>query len=489
MLAELVETLKKTELQAAPADHCYAGAGDLACDVCTGRKLKAFKTCLVCLARYCEEHLQPHYESPAFKNHQLVEPSVKLEETICSHHDEAMKLFCCTDQQCICYLCSMDEHKGHEILSASSERTKKQKELEVSQQKLLQIIQNRETELTMLEKEIQTINSSAIKATMNTDKISNELIDLIKKICSDVKQQIRTQQKTEVNCTKKLRENLQQEITELKKKNAKLEQLLRTEDPTQFLQSYPSLSQLTESTDSPDIKIPQPQYFEDVTAAVAATRDRIQVILSEKLMKFSLEETNRDDLLPLTEPKIRGDFLQYSRQITLDPNTANPFLVFSEGNRKVAFQINSRSYALHPNRFIHISQVLSKFGLTGRCYWEVEKNGKVAIAVSYKSISRSGDFKAPVFGYNEHSWVLHCSNNCSNYTFKHNNTTATVSGPPSSRIGVYLDHSAGILSFYSAGESMTLLHRVQTTFTQPLYAGLGLSVNEDTAELCQLIKI
>uniref|UniRef100_UPI0037E8B9B4 tripartite motif-containing protein 16-like n=1 Tax=Semicossyphus pulcher TaxID=241346 RepID=UPI0037E8B9B4 len=483
MLADLVEELKKTGLQAAPADHCYAGAEDVACDVCTGRKLKACKSCLQCLISYCEKDLQLHYDSPAFKKHKLVEPSKKLQENVCSRHDEVMKIFCRTDQQSICYLCLMDEHKGHDTVSAAAERTERQRELGVSRQNIQQRIQDREKDVKLLQQQVEAVNRSADKAVEDSEKIFTQLIRLMEERRSDVKQQVRSQQEAEVSRVRELQEKLEQENTELKRRDADLEELSLTEDHNQFLHDYPSLSPLRESTDSSSIKIRPLRYFEAVTAAVSEVRDKLQDVLRETWTNISQTVTEVDVLLPQPQPKTRAEFLQYSCDITLDPNTANTLLLLSDGNRKATFMSKGQSYSSHPDRFTGWWQVLSRESLTGRCYWEVERRGRgVHVAVAYKNISRAGDECG--FGYNDKSWALYCDNN--SYNFMYNNVHTPVSGPLSSRVGVYLDHRAGILSFYSISKTMTLLHRVQTTFTQPLYAGLRFCNYGDTAELCKV---
>ncbi|XP_070685872.1 tripartite motif-containing protein 16-like [Pempheris klunzingeri] len=482
MLAAVVEQLKKTGLQAAPADHCYAGAEDVACDFCTGRKLKALKSCLVCLASYCEKHLQPHYESPTFEKHKLVEPSKKLQENICSLHDEVKKMFCRTDRQSICYLCSVDQHKGHDTVSAAAERTERQTELEKSRLNIQQRIQDREKDLKELQQEVENINHSADKAVEDSEKMFTELIRLMENRRSDVKQQVRSQQEAEVSRVKELQEEMDQEIRELKRRDAELEELSHTQDHNQFLHSYTSLSPLKEDTHSSSINIRPLRYFEDVTAAVSELREKLQDALRDEWTNISLTEV--DVLLPQPQPTTRAGFLKYSCELTMDPNTAHTWLLLSEGNRKATVMRQEQSYPSHPDRFTTCFQVLSRESLTGRCYWEVERSrGGVRVAVAYKSINRTGDSDESGFGHNKKSWALNCCKN--SYTFHSNGISTPVPVPQSSRVGVYLDHRAGILSFYSVSETMKLLHRVQTTFTEPLYAGLWL-YHGTTAEFCKL---
>ncbi|XP_040914202.1 tripartite motif-containing protein 16-like [Toxotes jaculatrix] len=468
MLADLVEDLKKTGASAEPADHRYAGPEDVACDFCTGRKLKALKSCLQCLVSYCEQHLQPHYESPAFEKHKLVQPSKKIQENICTRHNEVMKIFCRTDQQCICYLCSMDEHKGHDTVSAVTEMTERQRELRVRRQKIQQRIQKREKDVKVLQQEVEAINSSADKAVRESEKIF-----------TGVKQQIRSRQESEVTHVIKLQEKLQQEITELRRKDTELDKLSHTENHSQFLQTYPLLSHLTEATDSPNINIHSMRYTEDVTAAASELNDKLQDILSGEWTKSSEREAEVDVLLPQEEPKTRDEFLKYSCQITLDPNTAHIYMAVDD--RTVKHYQRHMSFSGHPDQFTSWCQILCRESLTERHYWEVELRGpEVFVVVAYKDISRAG--AESVFGHNDKSWALQCF--CHGYEFRHDNIRTSISGPLSSRVGVYLDHRAGILSFYSVSETMTLLHRVQTTFSRPLCPGLGMYVSGASAAIC-----
>ncbi|XP_070401619.1 tripartite motif-containing protein 16-like [Nothobranchius furzeri] len=484
-LAELAEELKETGHYAAPDDVQTAGPEDVTCDICTGAKLRAVKSCLVCLVSYCEVHLQNHYDVPPLQKHKLVKPSKNLQENICPLHNEAMKIFCRTDQQSICYVCLMQDHKGHETVSAAAERAEKQKELEVSRQLIQQVIQDQEKDVKLLQQQVETISVSADQAVEDSEEIVSQLIHLIQKRSSDVKQQIRSQQEMEMSRVRVLQEKLQQEITELRRKDAELEQLSHTEDLNVFLQNLASVSALGGSTCSYSTIIHPPRDFRDVTAAVSTLRDKIQDILRGNQSNTSLTASQLGGLMSEPEPKTRAHFLEYSQGITLDPDSAYRFLMLTEGSRKAAPVQLQQFHSHHPDRFTYWWQVLSREGLIGRCYWEVELEGDgVYVAAAYRSISRAGKSNDSMFGYNDKSWSLRCASN--SYTFWHNEVLTPVSGPRSSRIGVYLDHRAGVLSFYSVGKDTTLLHRVQTRFHQPLHAGISFFDYGESAEFVKL---
>ncbi|ROJ36677.1 NLR family CARD domain-containing protein 3 [Anabarilius grahami] len=207
-------------------------------------------------------------------------------------------------------------------------------------------------------------------------------------------------------------------------------------------------------------------------------------LLSDKLNhpNYRLDKLNVDHG---GEIRIRAGVCKYSHRLTLDLNTVNEHLRLSENNRVITDTDTLQSYPKHHARFDHVSQVLCRESVCDRrCYWEIERSGiRVFISVSYKSISRKGAGYDCVFGSNDQSWSLICSS--SSYSFRHNNIQTHVPVKSMSsrigvnvedhyRVGVFVDHSAGTLSFYSISEdTMILIHTVQTTFTQPLYPGFS----------------
>ncbi|XP_054480139.1 NACHT, LRR and PYD domains-containing protein 3-like [Anoplopoma fimbria] len=172
---------------------------------------------------------------------------------------------------------------------------------------------------------------------------------------------------------------------------------------------------------------------------------------------------------------LRPGLQKYSCELTLDTNTVNRNLKLSDDNRKVTCVEEDQSYPDHPDRFDHWPQLLCTTGLTGRCYWEVEWRGYVHISVSYRGTRRRGDSDDCVFGGNDQSWSLDCCGG--HYSVCHNKTRTPITSSSSSsgRVAVYVDCPAGSLSFYRvSSDTLIHLHTFNTTFTEPLYPGLGL---------------
>ncbi|XDV25624.1 hypothetical protein PO909_029512 [Leuciscus waleckii] len=430
ILAEMVEKLKKTKLAA----DCYAGAGDVQCDVCTGRKHKAVKSCLVCLNSYCQNHLEQHESWFKGKRHNLTDATGRLQEMICQKHDKLLEVFCRTDQKCICVLC-MDEHKNHNTVSAAAQRTEKQHQLKETQRSFQQRIQQREKDLQQLREAVASHKRSAQTAVEDSERIFTELIRSIERSRSEATQRIRDQEKTAVSRAEGRLERLEQEINDLRRRDAELEQLSHTQDHIYFLQSFQSLSAPPESTDVNDNPFSSLSSFDVVRESVRQLRDKLEDFCQEELKKISDRVTFTNIV-----PRTRNDFLKDFHQLTLDLNTVNKRLSLSERNRVITNTYTDQPYPDHPDRFDRYRQVLCRESVCGCCYWEIEWSGSVEISVSYKSISRKGRSNESVFGSNDQSWSLFCSS--SRYSFRYNRIQTEL--PVKSinrRIGVYVDYS------------------------------------------------
>ncbi|XP_033835384.1 tripartite motif-containing protein 16-like [Periophthalmus magnuspinnatus] len=487
--------------QSRSQSRSQAQVGDVLCDFCTTRKQKAEKSCLLCLASYCEDHVQSHYEYPALMKHKLVKATGQMREKVCAQHDKLLEAFCRTDETSVCVLCMMDEHKHHDIVPAGTERTEKQKQLGVTLHKSQQRIDQRVKKWQDLRQAMESMKHSAQVTMEENERIFTELLLSIERKYNEVKEMIRSHERATITSTQLLLDRLEEEITLLKKRHNDLEKLSHTDDHIHFLQSWQSLSGPSGYEDLNRISVAPNYSFDATKRAVASLKLQVEEVAKQEISKISAsvkdvyitqegdkeprresfykEETRREDSSrevsrSRDEPRTRDDFLQYACQLSLDVNTVHPNLHISEGNRTATMKSEPRNYPDHPERFEHWQQVLCRETLTAsRSYWEVDWKGtEIDVAVTYKGIRRKGNDNECSLGWNNKSWSLYCSD--SKVSFVHNNKSTDLLVPRSSCIGVYLDYIGGTLAYYAvSGNNMQLLHKVQTSFTQPLYAAFS----------------
>ncbi|XP_045907096.1 finTRIM family, member 67 [Micropterus dolomieu] len=375
MLADVVEKFKKTGLQEdTTPSNSFAEADDVECDVCTGRKNKAVKSCLVCLASYCDVHVQPHYESAAFKKHKLVSASKKLHETICARHDKLLEVYCRTDKQCICYLCLTGEHKGHDTVLAEEEIQQKQRQLgDIKQSSQLRIHQ-REKETQELRHAIFSLTRATRSAAEESDAVFTELIRLIELKRFEVRELIKAQEKMAVSQAEQLLEKLQKEVAELKKNEAELDKLSHTEDHIIFLQSCQSLDAPPELSALPLITADPSVTFGPVMTALSDFKGLLQEVCQSGFV--SIYERVRDVVivnppnpaaqLDTTQPSDGEPAVQMEATVVIPPpgldqspvNPLNPFLTQGHALSTFAFspfgsKLSSGSRQRHVQRRAH----------------------------------------------------------------------------------------------------------------------------------------
>ncbi|XP_030597423.1 E3 ubiquitin-protein ligase TRIM21-like [Archocentrus centrarchus] len=434
-----------------------AKPGEVPCDVCTGTKLKALKSCLVCLTSYCQTHLEPHLTVKGLKTHQLMEPVENLEGRMCTKHDKHLELFCKTDQTCVCVLCSVLDHKNHEFVPLREESEGKKAELRKTEAGIQQMIQKRRLKIGEIKESVKMSKDAA-----NREKAEGVQVftALIKKGLKEFIKEIKDKQVTAEKQAEGFIKDLEHEISELMKRSFELKQVSRSEDHLHLLQSFSSLKTAPPTKDWTKVIISPPSYEGTVVRAVA-----------------QLADTLRKEKKKLLEPELKK-VQQYAVDVTLDPDTAHPELILSDDGKQVNHSGVWKNLPDNPKRFTVFANVLGTQSFSsGRFYFEVQVKGKTdwILGVARESIGRKGGNSVkPQNGY----WTMWLRNR-NEYTACANTAVALSLQSAPEKVGVFVDYEEGLVSFYDVDAAALIYSFTGCSFTQKLHPFFNPCNNDD----------
>uniref|UniRef100_A0AAY4A2W7 E3 ubiquitin-protein ligase TRIM39-like n=1 Tax=Denticeps clupeoides TaxID=299321 RepID=A0AAY4A2W7_9TELE len=389
----------------------------VSCDACTDQ---AIKSCLDCGVSFCKTHLETHMVTPKLRKHKLMDP-----------------FFCRDDQTCVCQFCTESNHKYHNTVPVEEECGEKKSHLMKTQMKMQQMIQDRLRKIQEVKVQV-AVRKEEISASV---EVFNALMRSIERSQAELLEVMEEEQRAAERQAEGLIKDLQQEITELQRRNSELEKISHTEDHLHLLQIYPTLCSPPHTKNWADVSIHPPLSVETVRRSIS----KLETLFRKQMEKITA-------LL----------------DVTLDPDSAHRELILSADGKQVRHGDKRQKLPKNPERFDYWVSVLGKEGFSsGRFYYEVEVGGKTDwdLGVARESINRKGEFTlSPEDGY----WTVYMSNG--------NEYEAGVDPPvllslnkEPQKVGVFVDYEEGLVSFYGVENSSHIYSFTGQTFYEKLY--------------------
>uniref|UniRef100_A0A8C2Q2I0 E3 ubiquitin-protein ligase TRIM39-like n=1 Tax=Cyprinus carpio TaxID=7962 RepID=A0A8C2Q2I0_CYPCA len=396
------------------------GRSEVLCDICDERKQKAVKSCLTCQSSYCETHLEPHHRVPRLKKHTLINAVENLEDYICQKHERPLELFCRDDQTCVCLSCTEGDHRTHNTVPIEEERQQKKTDVQ-------QMIQNRMKKIEEIQHSVELRKRNTEKEKSSSVELFTDLIRSIERCQSELLKMMEEQQKAAEKQAEDLIKELQQEITDLKKRNTELEQISHTDDHLAGLGT----------------EVCRYCVLDTIFFNTLETQCYIVIVLD----------------------------------VTLDPDTANPYLILSDDGKQVSRGDFKQDVPENPKRFDNTC-VLAKEGFSsGRFYYEVEVKGKTqwGLGVVKESVQRKGDIiPKPEDGI----WIMILMIQSQFIAFDNLSVTFSHTKTPE-KVGVFVDYEEGLVSFYDVGSRSHIYSFTGQTFTDKLYPCFSPDYNDE----------
>ncbi|XP_045928628.1 E3 ubiquitin-protein ligase TRIM21-like [Micropterus dolomieu] len=467
-ISEMVAQFRQSALQEAcsssSSEKQVSKPGDVPCDVCTGTKLKALKSCLVCLVSYCETHLEPHLTASGLKRHQLIDPVENLEGRMCTKHDKPLELFCKTDQTCVCMLCTVLDHKMHNTVPLKEGYEGKKAELEAEIQ---QMIQKRRLKIEEIKQSVGLSEEDADREIAEGVEIFTSLKESVDRGLKELIDTIEEKQRTTEQQAEGFIKELEQDISELIKRRTEVEQLSRSEDHLHLLQSVQCLNGAPPMKDWTEVSI-HPQYDGTIRRAV----NQLEEKLSKEMKKLLEAELKRVQ--------------QYAINVTLDPDTAHPTLILSDDGKQLNPGDIQKNLPNNPERFSLNPCVLGKQSFSsGRFYFEVQVNGKTEwdLGVARESINRKQDIPlSPDEGY----WTIWLRRRIKYKALTDPPVRLSLKSRPQ-KVGVFVDYEEGLVSFYDVDAAVLIYSFTGCCFSEKLFPYFNPGLNDGGKNSAPLI--
>ncbi|XP_047671983.1 E3 ubiquitin-protein ligase TRIM39-like isoform X2 [Tachysurus fulvidraco] len=453
------------------ADHFKKKRGsekpEVLCDACSGEKLKALKSCLDCVLTLCKSHLEPHNHVPRLKKHKLINPVENLEDYICQKHERALELFCRDDQTCVCQFCTEGDHKNHNTVPIEEESRERKTQLMKTQTDVQQMVRDRQKKIKEIKDSVKLSKRSTEKEKADSVEVLTALIRTIERSQTELLEVMEEKQKAAERQAEGLIKELEQEISVLKRRNTELEQLLHTEEHLHLLQVYSSMCSPPHTKNWTEISINTDVSEDTVRTALS----QLQQTLNEKLTK------TLDDKLKETVSTELKRIQQYAVDVTLDPDTANPYLILSADGKQVTYGKKFKNLPDTPQRFNASPCVLGKQSFSsGRFYYEVHVRGKTkwAFGVVRENINRKGwIILTPQNGF----WAVGLRNE-TQYKACNDPFVSLTLREKLEVVGVFVDCEQGLISFYDVKSRSHIYSFTGQVFTEKLYPYFSPGLNE-----------
>ncbi|KAM9425709.1 uncharacterized protein KZ484_012476 [Pholidichthys leucotaenia] len=426
----------------------FAQPGDIPCDACIGRKLKAMKSCVNCPGSFCETHLRHHKKVKTLTSHRLIEPTFNLEEKICKRHERLLDTYCRTDHICICTACAEASHKSHELVSIDHEYKKKMSNLGKKRSELKHLIKERSKKLDEIKQSIKVIKTSSQKELEESWQVYGELQRLLEQSQAELVELITIRQREAERHAQELARGLENELGQLRRRSSELEAQAQTQDKVIFLQNLTTLSAPPEPTDWSTVSINTDLYLGAIRSSVSSLVDKFQ-----------------DELKRLYGKELRK-MQNYASEVILDPATAQKNLLVSDDGQQVKYEERKTTHSEGLKRFSPALFVLGREGLSsGRHYWEVDVGRKTAwtLGVARTSARRKGEIKlSPEGGF----WCLWLKNG-EVIALSSSRLPLMLQSLPS-KVGIFLDYEGGQVSFYDV-KARSHLYTFTENFTDSVH--------------------